>query len=104
MSKAIHRFIVFVFIVFTAFPAKLLAWSEGGHHLIAAVAFSLLSDNEKTELLQILKQHPRFEEDFLPPEKLPNVEEKTRWLVGRSGYWPDVARKQPKYHRSTWHY
>jgi len=104
IDRLIHRIIVFVLVVFTIIPAKLLAWSEGGHHLIAAVAFSLLSDKEKTELLQVLKQHPRFEEDFVPPEKLPNEEEKTRWLVGRSGYWADVARRQPKYHRSTWHY
>jgi hypothetical protein len=91
-----HRFIVFVLIVFTVLPAKLLAWSEGGHHLIAAVAFSLLSHKEKTELLRILKQHPRFAEDFVPPENLPNEEEKTRWLVGRSGYCADVARGLPQ--------
>lgn len=85
-------------------PQSASAWSEGGHHLIAAVAFSLLSDKEKSELINVLKQHPRFAEDFVPPKKLPNKEEETRWLVGRSGYWPDVARKQPTYHRSTWHY
>ncbi len=85
-------------------PQSVHAWSEGGHHLIAAIAFSLLTDQEQAELLAVLKQHPRFAEDFVPPEKLTNDEERTRWLVGRSGYWPDVARKQPKYHRSTWHY
>ena len=85
-------------------PGRSHAWSEGGHHLIAAIAFSLLTDQEQDELLAVLKQHPRFAEDFVPPEKLANDEERTRWLVGRAGYWPDVARKQPKYHRSTWHY
>jgi hypothetical protein len=72
--------------------------------LIAAIAFSLLTDQEQAELLAVLKQHPRFAEDFVPPEKLANDEERTRWLVGRAGYWPDVARRQPIYHRSTWHY
>ncbi len=67
-------------------------------------SLSLLTDKEKNELLDVLKQHPRFDQDFVPPDKLPNEEERTRWLVGRSGYWPDVARKQPQYHRSTWHY
>ena len=43
-------------------------------------------------------------EDFSPPDKLPNDEEVLRWRIGRAGYWPDIARKQPKYHRSTWHY
>ena len=44
-----HRYILFVLVLVIAFPAKLLAWSDGGHHLIAAVAFSLLSHKEKTE-------------------------------------------------------
>ena len=85
-------------------PRACFAWSEGGHHLIAAIAFSLLTNQEQADLLDVLKQHPRYAEDFVPPEKLANEEERTRWLVGRAGYWPDVARKQPKYHRSTWHY
>jgi hypothetical protein len=101
MSKLLRLFLV-IFLVFP--PQTVHAWSEGGHHLIAAIAFSLLSDQERSELLAVLKQHPRFAEDFVAPEKLANDEERTRWLVGRAGYWPDVARKQPKYHRSTWHY
>jgi hypothetical protein len=85
-------------------PRACFAWSERGHHIIAEIAFSLLTEQESAELLTVLKQHPRFTEDFVPPESLPNEEERTRWLVGRAGYWPDVARRQPKYHRSTWHY
>jgi hypothetical protein len=101
MSKLLRVFLV----LFLAFPPQAVhAWSEGGHHLIAAIAFSLLTDQEQAELLAVLKQHPRFAEDFVPPENLANDEERTRWLVGRAGYWPDVARRQPKYHQSTWHY
>ena len=77
---------------------------RGAGDLIAAVAFSLLTEKEQAELISVLQKHPRYAEDFVPSEKLPNEEEKIRWLVGRSGYWPDVARRQPKYHRSTWHY
>jgi hypothetical protein len=103
--KPLSRLIALLLIPLFILPSQLcLAWSEGGHHLIAAVAFSLLTENERSELLAVLKEHPRFAEDFVPPEKLPNDEERIRWLVGRSGYWPDVARKQPLYHRSTWHY
>ncbi len=100
--KILLRWILIFLIVFPTQTAH--AWSEGGHHLIAAIAFSLLTDQEQAKLLAVLKQHPRFAEDFVPPDKLANEEERTRWLVGRSGYWPDVARRQPKYHRSTWHY
>jgi hypothetical protein len=100
-KRLIAILLIFVFLL----PGQLChAWSEGGHHLIAAIAFSLLTNQEQVELLAVLKQHPRFAEDFVPPEKVANDEERTRWLVGRAGYWPDVARKQPKYHRSTWHY
>jgi len=99
-----NRIIASLLIVLLAVPTPILAWSEGGHHLIAAVAFSLLTEKEQAELISVLQKHPRYAQDFVPPEKLPNDEERTRWLVGRSGYWPDVARRQPLYHRSTWHY
>jgi hypothetical protein len=99
-----NRIIASLLIVLLLIPSPVFAWSEGGHHLIAAVAFSLLTEKEQAELIAVLQKHPRYAEDFVPPEKLPNEEEKIRWLVGRSGYWPDVARRQPIYHRSTWHY
>jgi len=79
-------------------PSPAFSWSEGGHHLIAAVALSLLTEKEQAEPISVLQKHPRYAEDFVPPEKLPNDEERTRWIVGRSGYWPDVARRQPIYH------
>lgn len=77
------------------------AWSECGHHIVAEIAYDLLSTNEQTELLAILAEHPRYAEDFSPPK---NTENETRWRVGRAGYWPDVARSQEKYNRPTWHY
>lgn len=95
---------VILILLLIVHPRACFAWSEGGHQMIAAITFSLLTDQDRAELLDVLKKHPRFAEDFVPPEKLANDEERTRWLVGRAGYWHDVARKQPKYHRSTWHY
>ena len=77
------------------------AWSESGHHLIALLAFDELSSGEQRELLDLLKAHPRYAEDFTPPEKIRNVD---RFRVGTAGYWPDIARRQPKYNRPTWHY
>ncbi len=85
-------------------PTPLCAWSEGGHHIITLLAFDLLEPGEKSQLLSILDKHPRFAEDFAPPSNLPNENEATRWRVGRIGYWPDIARRQPTFHRSTWHY
>ena len=79
-------------------------WSEGGHHLIAELAFSLLTEDEQQQLVAILLEHPRFSEDFKAPDALTDSKEIHRWMLGRAGYWPDVARKQPLYDRPTWHY
>jgi hypothetical protein len=80
---------------------RVSAWSESGHHIIAVFAFDQLNEIEQNELLRILAAHPRNSEDFSPPDKIRNV---IRWRIGRAGYWPDVARRQPTYNRPTWHY
>lgn len=77
------------------------AWSECGHHIVAEIAFDLLDETEQAMLLATLAEHPRYAEDFTPPQKVRDV---PRWQVGRAGYWPDVARSLPKYNRPTWHY
>lgn len=80
-----------------------LAWSEGGHHLITLVAYDLLKPERQERLRELIKFHPRFAEDFVPPEKLPTEREKERWTIGRAGYWPDVARKTT-FDRPNWHW
>ena len=82
-------------------PLPAQAWSEGGHHLISVLAFRQLPKDKQDELIRILKAHPRFEQDFKLPSKVRNADE---WLIGRAGYWPDVARSQPQYNRPNWHY
>lgn len=81
--------------------SPVFAWSECGHHVIAAIGFDLLTESEQSELLRILEAHPRYAEDFTPPKKIRNIE---RWRIGTAGYWPDIARKHPQYNRPTWHY
>jgi hypothetical protein len=46
-----------------------LGWSEGGHHLICVMAFDLLTREQQRELFDVLKEHPRYVEDFKIPEK-----------------------------------
>ena len=77
------------------------AWWECGHHIVALLAYDQLTPYEQKSLLHILRCHPRFENDFNAPANTPDS---VRWQVGHSGYWPDVARRQNDYHRSTWHY
>lgn len=79
-------------------------WSEGGHHLIAKMAFDLLPLNQQAELRQVLAGHPRFANDFRAPRNIVAETDIQDWKIGRAGYWPDVARSQPDYDRPTWHY
>ena len=78
--KPLNRLIAFTLILVLLLPVQLChAWSEGGHHLIAAVAFSLLTEKEQAELISVLQMHPRYTEDFVPPDEL-RLLEKTRGL------------------------
>ena len=86
-------------VVFTSPPCK--AWWECGHHVIAVMAFDLLNQDEQRELLHILSAHPRYSQDFTPPDSVIDVD---RWRIGTAGYWPDIARSQPEFDRPTWHY
>jgi hypothetical protein len=96
--------VLFVSLIALIQPLPAFAWSECGHAIITLLAYDMLEPEERDKIVEILKHHPRFVDDFTPPDGLPNDEENLRWRIGRIGYWPDVARRQPKYHRSTWHY
>jgi S1/P1 Nuclease len=101
MKRSISILLV---LIFAMPPQSAWAWSEAGHHIIAVMAFKLLTKEEQAKLRSLLEQHPRYAEDFSPPENLPNDDEKLLWRIGRTGYWPDVIRKNPTYDRPTWHY
>lgn len=94
-----------------------LAWHEPGHHIVALLAYDLLNREEQDLIQAILREHPRFKDDFAHPKNSnnQNVENQNvdkplsqfdneRWVIGRAGYWPDVARSQPNFNRPSWHY
>jgi hypothetical protein len=82
-------------------PTPIFAWSEAGHFLIALMAYDHLGQKDQQRVVEILKHHPRFVEDFKAPSK---ENDPQRWQIGHMGYWADQARKQPKYNRPNWHY
>jgi hypothetical protein len=82
-------------------PTPIYAWSEAGRFLIALMAFDQLGKKDQQKVIETLKHHPRFIEDFTPPSKESDPQ---RWQIGHMGYWADQARKQPKYNRPNWHY
>lgn len=90
-----------------------LAWDSVGHRLSASIAAHYLSDESKAELLRILQQHPRYQQDFLEPMPASivrgNDDDRFNWLLGQAAFWPDIARGLPeteraKYNRANWHY
>lgn len=89
-------------LLLTVQPA--LAWSECGHHIIAVMAFDLMKPADQQRIQQLLKHHPRFGEDFAAPNNTMDADQLAHWVVGRAGYWPDVARSQPTFNRPNWHY
>ncbi len=112
MKTVAVRMIV-VCLMFCLVVQPCVAWHEPGHHIVALLAYDLLSKQERQQLQAILREHPRFKEDFAPSgskssnqqdAKPLTPEERERWVMGRAGYWPDVARSQPNYNRPTWHY
>ncbi len=73
-------------LILTVQPA--LGWSEGGHHLIAVLAYDLMQPAQQKRLMEILENHPRFAEDFKPR---PKVADLNHWTIGRAGYWPEIS-------------
>ncbi|HAJ75440.1 MAG TPA: hypothetical protein DCM64_03195 [Gammaproteobacteria bacterium] len=51
-------------VLFTSAPT-VTTWDSIGHRVTAAVALQFISDEKQSLLLELLGQHPRFEEDFL---------------------------------------
>lgn len=96
-----HLKTVLTLILSLTFGSNGFAWPESGHHIISLLAYDQLEAIEQTKLVELLEKHPRYAEDFSPPE---NIANKLRWRIGVSGYWPDIARSQSKYNRQSWHY
>lgn len=93
------RILAFAVLVSLVGPQACFGWSEGGHNVIGFLAFQLLPPAKQERFLEIIKKHPRFDQDFRAPANVNAVE----WYAGRASYWPDVARRTA-YDRPTWHY
>lgn len=89
------------------------AWNFAGHRIIASIAYDQLEPATQSAMVTLLKQHPRFEQDF--QSRMPDVIKtaspaiQNRWIFMRAATWPDLARSfddahREKYHHSTWHY
>jgi hypothetical protein len=104
------RSLVFALILASA-PA--LAWHDRGHREIAYIAWNAMGAAQRTEIANVLRAHPRFDDDFgarLPPASASwSAESIDRWLLGQAATWPDLIQTlddgtRRQYNRSRWHY
>jgi hypothetical protein len=113
VSKSSFRLWLIALMLLALADAKVMAWNETGHRLIAVAAYELLSPDMRNKVADILRRHERFGADFekhMPPE-IAKLDEKqqVRWLFSQAAWWPDLVRSfrdadKEKYHRGTWHY
>lgn len=90
-----------------------LAWHEAGHKATAAKAFEHMEPEMRRHVAEILRAHPRYDEDFaaLMPEAISNGtnEVQGKWLLEQASIWPDLIQTlgddvRREYNRSMWHY
>jgi S1/P1 nuclease len=83
------------------------AWNSTGHELVAQVAYDQLTPAAKAEIIAILKQHPRLNEDLLNDN--PRAKDDNLAMFLRAATWPDMVRypAHPMHHvehHGPWHY
>ena len=87
------------------------AWSEAGHKIVGSIAFRQLSPEKQAKIVAILKNHPRWKEDFESkmPAELTTEEDQNEWIFQQAAIWPDLARSfqgetRKEFTHSSWHY
>jgi len=103
-----HRFLIPPLLLL-ALCGPALGWSDAGHKIVASIAFSRLTEDQRAKVIAILREHPRFEQDFAAPPGLADDAARGEWLFQQAAIWPDIARgfrgaDLAEYHHATWHY
>jgi hypothetical protein len=108
--RPLTRFFV-VLVAICLVSARAQAWNASGHELVAMIAYDELPEARRAELTKLLRQHPRFAEDFAAhePADVKGTDGEAKWIFANAAVWPDIARGLPpeakrKYHRAKWHY
>jgi hypothetical protein len=106
------RFIVVVALA-TIIASEANAWNSLGHRVVAELAWRRLKPAERQEVVDTLRRHPRFDEDFAGKmtDDVIGADKalQDRWIFQHAAYWPDIARglhgeDLQRFNRPTWHY
>jgi hypothetical protein len=106
-----RKFIVFLFAVLVILPGRpALAWIDTGHKIIAFIAWEELTPKTRAAVLDLLREHPRYEKDLLahPPFDA-TPDQLDRHVFAMAATWPDMIRFQnhpmhAAYSHPAWHY
>lgn len=86
-------------------PGFAAAWWDGGHKIVAQIAFDELSPAERAWVIDLLKANPTHEELFLAKlqaelgHTVP-TETKTRWYFSQAAIWADLVREKKGHARA----
>ena len=109
-----RRILLFLlFIVGSTNLQFIFAWNYSSHAIVAIIAYDLMDSKSRDKVLELIKHHPRYKEDFI--DAMPDSSEfwtqteREQWIFAQMAFWPDIARgfkdeMRDKYHHSTWHY
>jgi S1/P1 Nuclease len=87
--------------------APVFAWNGLGHKVVAEIAWQQLDEPTRQRIIDTLRRHPRFAEDF--QKKMPadvgtaDQSVQDHWVFQQAAEWPDIARKT-EYDLPAWHY
>jgi hypothetical protein len=111
LSGLLMRRLLVAVLLIAATCSQVLAWSEAGHKIIGSIAFRQLTPDQQAKIVAILKNHPRWDEDFQSkmPDELTTETEKNEWIFQQASTWPDIARgfqgeARKEFMRGSWHY
>lgn len=93
--------------ILLALAAPTFAWNGLGHKVVAEIAWQQLDAPTRQQIVDTLRRHPRFAEDFEKkmPGDVATADKATQdhWIFQQAATWPDIARKTD-YDRPSWHY
>ncbi len=98
-------------------PTAALAWNSPGHMIVALIAYDQLEPATRTKAVELLRNHPRFQEHFesaMPREiQRGDDRDQDQWIFAHAATWPDQVRDSKggvnhqdvsQYNRPYWHF
>ncbi|HEY7328720.1 MAG TPA: S1/P1 nuclease [Gemmataceae bacterium] len=83
-------------------PPSAWAWNDKGHMVTARLAWRQLTEDQRSQVVAILKKHPHYQ-DYLAASR-PEGFGEDEWVFMRAATWADWARGRRAFDHPTWHY